>query len=215
MSILEEIPEQPCEAVEFITLRLFDGKAEYYDPPVIRHEKRFELVTLIEILDECCAACDEYADYADATSYLVEIAPEIVRQNRYAILLSELEPLAHEIYRVTTRRRTRSFRGVRKRRPAEIEIRAMAELAAEIRAALDEGIVGIDAERALREPVVQLEAVLSQKAVTNRAVRAEAEAIAAICSRAGPRARPIAERIAKLARILDDEPLPGDSGPGR
>lgn len=213
MSVLEEIPEAPCEAVEFITLRLFDGRDEFYDAPVIRQEKRFELITLVEVLDECCAVCDDYADFAETTAYLAGIAPEIVRQNRYSILLSELEPLAQEIYRATVRRRTRTFRGIRKRRPAEIELRAMAEIAAEIRAKLDE--VPSDTSEALSDPLRRLETALSEDAVTTRAVRAEAEAIAAICARAGPQARPIADRIAKLARILSDEPLPGDSASRR
>lgn len=212
MSVLDEIPENPCEAVEFVTLKLFDGKAEYYDPPVIRQEKRFELITLLEILDDSCAACDDYADFAETTAYLVEISSEIVRQNRYAILLSELEPLAQEIYRVTTARQARAFRGSRKRRPAEIELRAMAEIAAEIRVVLNQGVVGIETERELAGPLHRLETVLKDKAVTNRAIRTEAEEIARVCVKTGQRARPIAERIAKLARILSDEPLtPGAS----
>lgn len=216
MNVLDEVPENPCEAVEFITLRLFDGKADYYDPPAIRQEKRFELITLIEILDESCAACDDYAAFAETTAYLADISSEVVRQNRYAIVLSELEPLAQEIYRVTTARQARTFRGTRKRRPAEIELRAMAELAAEIRVVLNDGVVGIQTERELVGPLRKLESALRDKTVTNRTIRTEAEAIARICTKTGPRARPIAERIAKLARILSDEPLtpdlPGNGG---
>lgn len=211
MSVLEEIPEDPCEAVELITLRLFDRKDEYYEAPMIRHEKRFELITLLEILDESCAACDDYASYAETAAYLSRIAPEIVRQNRYSILLSELEPLAQEIYRVTTRRRARAFRGSRKRRPAPIELAAMAEIAAEIGAELDRGSIPPEAERAIRPPLRRLETALVDEAVTTLGIQREAEEIASACKRAGPRALPVAERIAKLARILGEEPLEGDT----
>ena len=210
MSVLEEIPEEPCEAVELIVLRLFDRKDEYYDAPEIRHEKRFELIALLEILDESCAACDDYASYAGTSAYLSQIAPEIVRQNRYSILLSELEPLAQEIYRVTTRRRARTFRGSRKRRPAPIELAAMAEIAAEIGAELDRGSIPPEAERAIRPPLRRLETALADEAVTTLAIRRETEEIAGACTRAGPCALPVAKQIAKLARILGEEPLPGE-----
>lgn len=213
MSVLEEIPEDPCQAVEFITLRLFDSKDDYYDAPVVRHEKRFELVTLLEILDESCAACDDYASYAETTAYLARIGPEIVRQNRYSILLSELETLAQEIYQVTTRRRARAFRGSRKRRPADIEIAAMAEIAVEISRILDEQSMPPEVEQALLRPLRRLESALADEAVTTRAVRVAAEEIAAISQRAGPPAEQIAMRIAKLIRILGEEPLSGDASP--
>ena len=211
MSVLEEIPEDPCAAVEFITLRLFDRKDEYYDAPVIRHEKRFELITLLEILDESCAACDDYSGHAETAAYVAQISPEIVRQNRYSIVLSELEPLAQEIYQVTIRRRARTFRGNRKRRPAPIELGAMAEIAEEIAAAMDQGSLPPEAEQAIRPSLRRLQTALADEAVTTLAIRREAEAIAEVCARTGPRAQPIAQRIEKLSRILGQEPLAGDA----
>ena len=209
MSVIDEVPEPPCEAVEFITLRLFDRKDDYYDAPVIRHEKRFELITLLEILDESCAACEDYAAFAETAAYLSQISTEIVRQDRYAIILSELEPLAQEIFRATTRRKARAFRGARKRRPPPVELAAMAEIVEEIQSILDGGAVPVEAEKALRPPVRRLQTALTDEVVTTRAVQTEAEEIARVAARAGPPAQPIADRIAKLIRILGDEPLPG------
>ena len=214
MSVIDEIPEDPCAAVEFITLRLFDRRDEYYVSPVIRHEKRFELVTLLEILDESCAACDDYAAFAETCAYVSQIAAEIVRQDRYSIVLAELEPLAQEIFRVTTRRKARAFRGARKRRPPAVELAAMAEIVEEILTLLDEGAVPVETEKALRPPLRRLQTAFADEAVTTRAVQTEADEIARIAARAGPPAQPIADRIGKLIRILGDEPLPGDAAPG-
>lgn len=211
MSVLEEIPEDPCEAVEFITLRLFDRKDDYYAAPVIRHEKRFELITLLEILDESCAACNDYAAYAETCAYVSQIAAEIVRQDRYSIVLSELETLAQEIFRVTTRRKARAFRGARKRRPPPVELAAMAEIVEDILTVVDQGAVAVETEKALRPPLRRLQTAFADEAVTTLALQTEADEIARICARTGPSARPIADRIAKLVRILGDEPLPGDA----
>lgn len=214
MSVLDEIPEDPCEAVEFITLRLFDRKDDYYDAAAIRHEKRFELMALLEILDDSCAACDDYAAFAETAAYVSGISAEIVRQDRYSIILSELEPLAEEIFRATSRRKAHAFRGARKRRPPPVELAAMAEIVEEILAVLDRNAVSVEAEKAFRPPLRRLQTALADEAVTTRAVQTEAEEIARICVRTGPAAQPIADRIAKLVRILGDEPLPGDASPG-
>ena len=214
MNVLDEIPEDACEAVEFITLRLFDRKDDYYAGQAIRHEKRFELMTLLEILDESCAACDDYAPYAESAAYVSQISAVIVRHDRYSIVLSELEPLAQEIYRVATRRKARAFRGARKRRPPPVELAAMAEIVEDILTILDDGAVPIETEKALRPPLRRLQTALVDEAVTTHAVQTEADEIARVCVRTGSSARPIAERIAKLVRILGEEPLPGDASPG-